>query len=113
MQIKVEERIHSEADSLMQNPRKKSKKQKYLNPPPAQVNVEEEERKALVIPFTEENAQAAYMEDDLFYSSMASGKEKSIRISMCEMEFEGEEGDPNSEFSGHIGEDWAHEELDR
>ena len=48
--IKGEEKMQSEADSIMQNPRKKSKKQKYLNPPPPQV-LEEEERKDFVTPF--------------------------------------------------------------
>ena len=53
------------------------------------------------------------MQDDLFYSSLASGKEKSIRISMCDMEFEGEEHEPGSELSGQTGDDWPQEEHSR
>ena len=64
------------------SPLKRSKKQKYLNPP--QRTQEEEEEKGIVA-FYGDNA---YKGDDLFYSTLTRGKEKSIRISMCEMEFE-------------------------
>ena len=71
-----------ESESISNTPLKRSKKQKYLNPP---LHPEEEEKG--IVAYYGDNA---YKGDDLFYSTLTRGKEKSIRISMCEMEFEGD-----------------------